>query len=176
MLLLSLEFDPSHRRFWRERGGRSGTAAKAALADAGSNPCAGTLGPGHGPTPTAAPRGRPPSLRRPGLLLPGQVPDLGRRGLLLLRLLVRRGFHGGVMKGSGSAGLVATPEKPAPRKAPTSPGDPGSLSSRAKATLARFSRCLPTSSLGPASSLLLRRWLPGYREARASGFPPAPRF
>lgn len=53
--------------------------------------------------PAACPPGQPPSpwqpARQRGLLLPGQVPDLGRRGLLLL---VRRGFHGGVMSESGS--------------------------------------------------------------------------
>lgn len=43
------------------------------------------LGPGHLSTPTTAfPGGRHPSPRQPGLLLPGEVPDLGRRRLLLL--------------------------------------------------------------------------------------------
>lgn len=62
--------------------------------DTRSNPCADRtlgrrgedgVGTCHLPTPaTTSPRGRPPSPRLPGLLLPRQVPDLAPLRLLLL--------------------------------------------------------------------------------------------
>lgn len=124
---------------------------------------------------TTSPRGRPVSPRQRGLLLPGQVPDLGRRGLLGL-LLVCCGLHGGAIRGPGPDRLGPSLAAKACTATSSDVTPIPWLSEFARKRNSREIQPLASAFLCPASSPLLWRRLPGYREAPAAGLPLAPPF